>query len=166
MNILVAVAWMWMAAQHGHIEGAVSWPQAAQTQHIQIRPNDRTDEWYSTSTTAYVDNRCAEGTWISISAPDGSYDKIAVCHDGYYRRLSEDKAEHVIEIRTKRDEAHPQCPATWVNFDETAKACKCPTGYPLVIEGDAALSSVDCIRVTREIWIDGKKWGVLKESGQ
>jgi hypothetical protein len=65
--------------------------------------------------------------------------------------------EHVIEIRTKRERKEIKCTPAQSNIT----ICDgCPEGFGWDY-GDMFRDY--CVRVTREVWIDGRRWGVLQE---
>lgn len=94
-------------------------------------------------------------------------------------------AEHVIEIRTKREDKkdaigeEKPAPSSCNVSDGTYLVCitepvthwHCADADHVLEGGFDELAYWDvshpnkpyCIRVTREIWIDGHRWGVLKE---
>ena len=72
-------------------------------------------------------------------------------------------SEHVIEIRTKRHATGKVRACYYLTTGQVGDPCEiiekptyCPSGA----------SCQDLYDETREIWIDGKRFGVLKESGQ
>ncbi len=69
-------------------------------------------------------------------------------------------AEHIIEIRTKRELG-----AIQYNKDHTIQGCQEGFIYEPMrsVVGDM-FAPEDCVRVTREVWIDGVRWGTLIES--
>jgi len=62
------------------------------------------------------------------------------------------KPEHVIEIKTKTED-HGQL-----------RGSNCERGDTLIDppKSDNPNIPQECVRVTKEIWLDGVKWGVLK----
>lgn len=65
-------------------------------------------------------------------------------------------AEHVFEIRTKRDESAPI---------KNEYLIGCREGFTLIqsehVSGDV-WTTEGCVRITRELWIDGKRLGTIK----
>lgn len=109
-----------------------------------------------------VDNSCAE-TPPSLCFYKGC-GKMAVEIDGgcplYTDAPTQFKplksAEHVFEIRTKRDESAPI---------KNEYLIGCREGFTLIqsehVSGDV-WTTEGCVRITRELWIDGKRLGTIK----
>lgn len=109
---------------------------------------------------------CEEGGWISIRRDDDTMDKIAVCHDNLWHRYTP-PAEHVIEIKTVREDhgtakdkrtlglgGSPYCdkPDDSLEYTDQCKENICTSMY----------IAPHCVKLTRELWIDGVRWGVVK----
>lgn len=135
MSIATVVAWLWMAAQSGNIP----WDQDV----------CRTYEWIVEDGNGKTS---VEGLPFCPIIAEGHSGPA----DFKWKILHKVPAEHVIEIRTRHEDAEPKY------WDQAA----CPAGKETVWEptNDPRFKQSICARVTREIWVDGVKWGVLKES--
>ena len=93
--------------------------------------------------------------------PDGTtVPAPCVATDPAMPQIMPGPGEHVIEIRTKRETTAKVC-REWPETN-TIVGCECP--YDTTEVKHPSNFAAQCIRVTREVWIDGQKWGVLKET--
>lgn len=101
---------------------------------------------------------------------DGQTGVMTDCPTFYGERNTKvGPAEHVIEIRTKRETQEPICDREFQgNNDPEPRICKCPAGFDtlttwlggVIGEGTQVHR---CERVTKTLWIDNQRVGVIRE---
>ena len=137
------VAWLWMAAQSGNLTDStvngVTWNTSKAYVQIFNDASGTLKARDSDGNEAVLPVRC------DPLNPESPY--WTNCH------VTPAPAEHVIEIRTRRGIPDVKCVARY-------KALAGPAWLPDI--ADIALHN--CTKSSREIYVDGVKFGVLKET--